>query len=140
MKTGKPPLQIIGSPTATASSPASTGTSSARKLGKHGQALWKSINDEYEIDDAGGIETLMQVCLMVDRVEGIAAQIRRDGLMIKTKSAMREHPLLKVELGGRAFITRNLARLGINIEAVRSPGRPAGGGIGVSFEAFDDEE
>src|SRR5262252_350345 len=34
--------------------------------------------------------------------------------------------LAKTEPGLRAFITRNLTRLGINLEPIRPPGRPGG--------------
>jgi hypothetical protein len=44
--------------------------------------------------------------------------------LILTKSGAREHPLLKAELSNRAFVSRTLARLGLDVEAVRTVGRP----------------
>jgi len=114
----KPPLTVVGSPT--------TGTQPPRPLGEHGMALWCKVMDEYRITDCGGIEILAQVCSALDTSELCAEQVRADGVVIATKSGMREHPSLKHELAARAFVTRNLQRLGLNIEVVKAIGRPAG--------------
>jgi hypothetical protein len=37
---------------------------------------------------------------------------------------MREHPAMKHELANRAFVVRTLARLGLDVEAVKPIGRP----------------
>lgn len=113
----KPPLTLVGS--------SATSPSPPRSLGKPGLSLWRAITSQYEIDDAGGIETLLQICEASDRLAEIATQIERDGLTIRTKTGVRDHPLLRTELGLRAFVTRNLVRLGVNVEAVQSVGRPA---------------
>jgi hypothetical protein len=33
-----------------------------RKLGKHGLAAWNSLQTEFHITDAGGVELLAQIC------------------------------------------------------------------------------
>jgi hypothetical protein len=81
---------------------------------------------EYDINDAGGIAILGQVCAAQDRVEQLASVIAIDGCTIVVKGVLREHPALKAELAGRAFICRNLQRLGLNIETLKPIGRPAG--------------
>ena len=81
---------------------------------------------EYRIDDRGGIEILAQVCAALDRAEALAAEIDRDGPTIMMKTGLREHPALRAELGCRSFITRNLQRLGLNLEAIKPIGRPPG--------------
>ena len=100
-----------------------------RKLGEPGLALWTSIQREYRITDVGGIELLMQACLAADRMQGFTDQINADGLMIRTKTGMRSHPLLREELAARGFIVRTLQRLGIS-EDIKPVGRPPKGGIG----------
>src|SRR6516225_7583054 len=100
-----------------------------RKLGEPGLTLWTSIQREYRITDCGGIELLMQACLAADRMQGFTDQINADGLMIRTKTGMRSHPLLKEELAARGFIVRTLQRLGIS-EDIKPVGRPPKGGIG----------
>ncbi len=113
--TKKPNFTLVGS--------AATGTP-PRQLRQPGASLWAAVLDQYDIADAGGVETLMQICEAADRVEEIGRQISEEGLTIRTKSGPKEHPLLKIELGLRSFITRNLQRLGINVEPLKSPGRP----------------
>ena len=70
-----------------------------RKLGRYGKQLWDSVVAEYAITDCGGIELLTGACQALDRAENCRVQIDRDGEMLKTKTGMREHPLLKAEPG-----------------------------------------
>jgi hypothetical protein len=95
-----------------------------RVLGRHGLALWNAIHAGYEIGDPGGIELLLQACEMQDRVQAIAVQITADGPVIRTKTGIRSHPLLKDEAIGRSFIVRTLSKLGVVYTEIQSPGRP----------------
>lgn len=106
----------------------SLGRSPPRPLGEHGLALWTAIQSEYAVEDAGGMELLAQACAALDRAESCRAEIDRDGPVIDGKAGLRDHPLLKHELANRAFITRAIARLGLDVEAVKPMGRPPGGG------------
>jgi hypothetical protein len=117
----KPELTVVGQPAATPSSPPAN-------LGEAGTKLWQALQKEYRIDDAGGCEMLLQICLAADRAEECAAVIAADGPTIRTKAAgIRDHPLLKHELAARSFIVRSLHRLGLDIEPKRDgPGRPPG--------------
>lgn len=104
-------------------------SSPPRPLGVHGLALWTAVQSEYAVEDAGGVELLAQACAALDRAEDCRAQIDRDGSVIRSKAGLRDHPLLKHELANRAFVTRAIGRLGLDVEAVRSIGRPAAGGF-----------
>jgi hypothetical protein len=104
--------------------PASTTPQSPRKLGEHGLLLWQSIQSEFRVDDSAGREMLAQACEAADRVARLAEKINADGEVIETENGPRPHPLLKDELAGRAFIVRVLRQLGLNLEPVRSVGRP----------------
>src|SRR5215207_1920914 len=95
-------------------------------LGELGQKLWRSIMEEYSIDDAGGRELLTQACKALDRAEACAEHIKRDGEVIRTKAGPKDHPALKHELANRAFVVRTLARLGLDVEAIKPVGRPPG--------------
>lgn len=89
--------------------------------------MWNAIDREYDIVDRGGIEILAQVCAANDRVEALAAQINDDGETVRSRTGvLKGHPCLKDELALRAFICRGLERLGLNIESIKSVGRPAG--------------
>lgn len=95
-----------------------------RKLGQHGTQLWAAVTEAYAIEDAGGREMLGLACQALDRAESCREQIDRDGELITTPTAIKEHPLLKHELASRAFVVRTLQRLGLDVEAVKPTGRP----------------
>jgi hypothetical protein len=87
------------------------------KLGDAGQALWDAIHSAYHITDRGGIELLMQAAVVADRAAQLAAEIERDGVAAKAG-------LVKLEIACRAFISKQMRELGLNIENVRPIGRP----------------
>jgi hypothetical protein len=98
-------------------------------LGEAGTKLWHAIHADYVIDDAGGLEMLAQICGAADRVAEYAAAIARDGPTVRTKTGVRDHPLLRHELAAQSFIVRSLHRLGLDIIPPRNEvGRPSGGG------------
>jgi hypothetical protein len=107
----KPPLSVVNLPFTIPKPPAS--------LGNAGATLWRSIMAEYDIPDAGGQTLLEQAASAYDRAERLRIEIDRDGEIIRTRTGMREHPGLKIELALRSFTVRTLQRLGINLEAVR---------------------
>jgi hypothetical protein len=115
--TKKPKIKLVSSNTA---------RKPASKFKEAGQALWDSVTSEFDVSDAGGIALLEQICHAQDRVEQLAEQIAIDGTVIYIKGVPKAHPALRDELANRAFITRNLQRLGINVEAVKNVGRPPG--------------
>src|SRR5262249_32803925 len=92
-------------------------------LGKAGRTLWRSIMSEYDIRDSGGQQMLLQICEAADRVEEFSATIRRDGLVLRTKSGPKDHPLLRHEQAARSFIIRSLGRLGLDVEPLKAVGR-----------------
>jgi hypothetical protein len=101
-----------------------------RPLGEHGMKLWTSIVRDYEFSDPGSIETLCEACQALDRAEELAAQIATDGVIVRGRAGPRDHPALKHELANRAFVTRSLARLGLDLEPLHDrPGRPGGSGF-----------
>ncbi|RWF41845.1 MAG: hypothetical protein EOS65_10910 [Mesorhizobium sp.] len=100
-----------------------------RPLGQHGTALWQSVNGQYAIEDAAGIEFLTTACQALDRAEALKAQIDADGAVIRTKAGLKDHPGLKHETAARSLCIRTLARLGLDLEPLHGgPGRPPGAG------------
>src|SRR5262249_55695296 len=92
-----------------------------------GMALWRGIMDEFEVSDAAGMELLCQACQGLDRAEACREQIDQMGECgVVNGVAIKEHPLLKIELASRSFVVRTLERLGLNSEPAKSIGRPAG--------------
>jgi hypothetical protein len=54
----------------------------------------------------------------------LAERIAEDGEVIETENGPKVHPALKEQLAHRSFIVRTLRALGLNLEPVRSVGRP----------------
>jgi hypothetical protein len=103
-----------------------------RTLGKVGLNLWSRITSAYDVADEGGREMLAQCCAAADRAESLRTQIDQDGEVISTRVGKKDNPLLKHEIAARSFVVRTLSRLGLNVEPVRGPGRPAVGGLGIT--------
>ena len=79
-----------------------------RPLGAHGTALWARLTGgSYAIPDAGTVEQIANACAMLDRAEACREQIEADGVLLEG----RAHPLLRDELGARAFVAKTLQRL-----------------------------
>jgi hypothetical protein len=118
-KPRNPPFSLVSSET--------NGIAPPRPLGPHGTALWERIQAEYGLRDTGGLEILAHLCAALDRAESLKEAIERDGAVVYSRAGVpKTHPAVKDELGCRAFITRSLERLGLNVEAVKpGPGRPA---------------
>jgi hypothetical protein len=89
-------------------------------------ALWRSVTNEYQIEDAGGIEMLQQACVSLDRAEELSRHIAEDGVVIRSEAGIKENPLIKHELAARSFVVRTLGRLGLDVEAIKPMGRPSG--------------
>jgi hypothetical protein len=119
-KSDSPHLSVVGAET--------SGPRLPRQLGQHGSALWHQIQGQYGIADAGGVELLTQICEATDRLQGLSAAIARDGATVYSRAGVpRTHPSVKDETALRCFITRTVERLGLNVEAIKAPGRPATG-------------
>jgi Phage terminase, small subunit len=98
-------------------------------LGKAGAALWLAINRDYLIEDSGGHEMLRRICEAADNIATYDEEIGRDGVTLRSKGNVREHPLLKHRQAAQSFVVRSLHRLGLDITPARSElGRPSGGG------------
>lgn len=98
-------------------------------LDASGLALWRAIMLEYAVDDAGGLELLRQACLAADMAERCRGEIDKDGPVLRLESGViKDHPALRHELGYRAFVTRCIGRLGLDVEQARPAGARHGGG------------
>src|SRR5262245_52251494 len=94
-----------------------------RPLGPHGAWLWGAVMKDYRVEDIGGRELLCEACQALDRAEGLAEAIARDGEVIHTRTGVpKSHPAVKDELACRSFVVKTLERLGLNVETVKPPG------------------
>lgn len=68
------------------------------ELSPEARKLWSEILDDYEIDDAGGLAILRQLCEALERLRECQAAIKADGVTVKGyRGQPRPHPLLKTE-------------------------------------------
>ena len=132
-KISKPSLAVVGStPLASSSDLPST-------LGQAGADLWRRITSAYQIDDVGGQQMLFEICSAADRVSALRQRIDQDGEIITVRGVPREHPGLKAELAGRAFIVKTLPALGLDVEPTRSAAGRPGGGPGITWRELGDK-
>jgi len=121
-----PRLTLVSGPTATAviEPPATLGSSGAK--------LWRSIQAQYDIRDAGGLAILEDACASRNNADQMTAIIAEEGRMIRCKTGFKEHPLIRHETAARGLTAKLLRSLGLDVEPLRpSPGRP-GLGVGVT--------
>jgi hypothetical protein len=100
--------------------------------------LWRNVHAEYNIEDVGGVEMLAQAAQALDRAEALASCIARDGEVIYTRGGPKSHPAVKDELACRAFVVRTLQKIGLNMEEVKSVGRPSS--IGPMWDKIRERE
>jgi hypothetical protein len=97
-----------------------------RLLREAGQSLWLRIQKEHDVSDAVGVEYLTLACEQLDLAESLQEQIGRDGAVVRVRGVPKAHPALRDLTQARALAARLLSRLGIDVEPVRSVGRPPG--------------
>ena len=97
-------------------------------LGKHGRQLWKTIQSEYAIEDAGGIAHLSSACRAEDDIQRMRQTVSTDGDVILDRFNQKApHPLLAAIRGLEQVRRQCLRELNLNIEPLKDrPGRPPG--------------
>jgi hypothetical protein len=75
--------------------------------------LFRSIVNEFRIDDAGSIELLVTACEAHQRCRLAREQIDKAGMIITDRFGMRPHPLLKTEASARAAYLASLRALNL---------------------------
>jgi hypothetical protein len=95
-------------------------------LGEDGRQLWLGVQTEYSMDDPAGLQLLRQAAECADRISNVRRQIDEQGEMLMIKGAPRIHPLCQVERDQRAALVRCLRALNLDLEPLKSRGRPVG--------------
>jgi len=94
-----------------------------RPLQEHGLAFWNRIIGEFEITNPGDLEQILLASETVDTLTSIAVRLAEDGLTLDNGKG---NPLLRDQLGGRAFVARVVQRIQANSKPKRRVGRPGG--------------
>jgi len=95
-------------------------------LGEAGRKLWADLHRDFILEDSGAHTMLLEICSAMDNLAQYDEEIGRDGVTIKVRGSVREHPLIKIRLATQSFVVRSLHRLGLDIEPARhfEIGRP----------------
>jgi len=101
--------------------------SASKHLSDEAKKIWKEILSEYEIQDAAGLRILRVSLESFDRAQAAREAIDRDGMTLVDKfSQIKSHPLLPIERDSRAAFLAGLKALNLDIEPLKSIGRPPG--------------
>ena len=96
-------------------------------LSAPGKLMFRSIAQEYSIDDSVGIKLLQSACEAYELIQLCQAQLKADGLMVGTEDKLKVHPLLATVRDARSAMLQNLKALNCDLEPLKNIGRPAGG-------------
>ena len=96
-------------------------------LSNEAKRLWRQLQDEYVLDDSAGL-LILQTCLEAfDRMRSAQHILEKDGLVFMDKAGNpRQHPLVVVERDARAAMLAGLKQLNLDLEPLKSVGRPPG--------------
>ena len=98
-----------------------------KELGKPGRTLWKAIEDEYAISDAGGLALLLAACRAEDDISRMRETVAREGDVLKSDPS-KPHPLLAAIRGSEGVRRQAIRALNLDVEPLKGigPGRPTG--------------
>jgi P27 family predicted phage terminase small subunit len=97
-------------------------------LGDSGRTLWREVQEQYRIEDAGGRQLLLTACEATDRAWRARKLIEQHGEVVLTeRGSMRANPACQIERDAWAAQRHALRALNLDTEALRdAPGRPPG--------------
>ena len=96
-------------------------------LSAPGERMFRSIAEEYSIDDSVGLKLLQSACEAFELIQLCQAQLKIDGLMIGSDDKRKVHPLLASIRDARSAMLQNLKALNCDLEPLKDIGRPKGG-------------
>jgi hypothetical protein len=100
---------------------------SPKGLSRPAAAFWRSLRDEYDIRDAGGLQTLLVAAQAFERLQAARAILDRDGLVVEDRYGRpKAHPAAGIERDARSGLLKALASLHLDLEPVGKVGRPGG--------------
>lgn len=98
-------------------------------LKRHGRDLWRQIQAEYSVNDAGGLALLTTAAECLDRMRAAQKAISEHGEMVMDRySQLKTNPACALEKDSRVGLLAALKQLNLDLEPLRDrPGRPADG-------------
>jgi len=96
-------------------------------LSVEAQEIFNGLCVEYSIDDIAGLRILRVALEAFDRAQAARAAIDKDGLTVQDKfGQIKPHPLIACERDSRAAFLAGLKALNLDLEPIKTVGRPAG--------------
>jgi hypothetical protein len=96
-----------------------------KKLSKEAQKWHDTLQTAYSIFDAGGMLLLRTAAECFDRLRQFQKIVDKDGLVQTDKAGqLKSHPLLIEERNARAQMMAAIKALNLDLEPVKTPGRP----------------
>lgn len=99
-----------------------------KNLSREAKRIWKDLQEEYRINDPGGLLILKTGLEALDRLREAQTVIAKEGPQVQDRFGQwKAHPLLTVERDSRAAMLAALKALNLDLEPLRDgPGRPGG--------------
>jgi P27 family predicted phage terminase small subunit len=95
-----------------------------KHLKRPGRKLFRQIQTEYGITDAGGISLLVRACECQDRLAAVWQIIAEEGEVTKDRYGNpRLHPAMTLEKDARAGFLQAMKQLNLDVEPLKPPGR-----------------
>lgn len=89
--------------------------------------MWQRLQAEYSIVDAGGLVVLTAACEAFDRMRAAQKLIAKDGMVAADRFGQQKpHPAVVIERDARGQMLAALKQLNLDLEPLKSIGRPAG--------------
>jgi hypothetical protein len=97
-----------------------------KELDSPGRALWKALQTEYDVDDAGGQALLLAACRAEDDIQRMRQTVAREGDVLKSDPS-KPHPLLAAIRGSEQVRRQSISSLHLDLNPLENrPGRPSG--------------
>jgi len=91
-----------------------------KRLSRAAKQQWASLQSEYDITDAAGLDLLGDYCNFFDRREQAREAIREEGATIKDRFGQTiAHPATRIERDASASMLRILKALNLDLEPLR---------------------
>mgnify|MGYP001065668517 CR=1 FL=1 len=104
-----------------------------KHLKRPGRALYRDLQREYNIVDAGGLSLLCIAAECLDRLRSAQAAIDEHGELVQDRyGSLKVNPAAQIEKDARAHLMAALKALHLDLEPVRAtPGNPGLGGDAI---------
>jgi P27 family predicted phage terminase small subunit len=96
-------------------------------LARPGRELWRQIQDQFVVADAGGLALLTVACEALDRCRQAQTALLEAGSLtvVDQRGALKTHPAVTIERDAWGVMSRALKQLNLDVLPAGNPGRPA---------------